>query len=488
MKTRGKKVQLGGAYGPGGMYPNMGVPSSLTAPSYMSSPSSMGMPSSMGVSGISGQQQMPGNLAVGAQTPTNAQGKNIGKGNAKVNGKNLNSNKKSTNKNKNNKNNLNNLSPNEEKFDKSIDSYQTILIILIIIIVLCIIGYFVSFSYRESTALYNLAKVQNYIFIDSKVNTRAHRNKKLCDFYIASAFRPYMVKNQRLEYCSLKMLKNILLMGVRSVYLDVFNSSLNENAYPIVTSGIKDGEWKLGLNSLLFEDVCVVIASIVFSNGYVNNHRDPFILCLNLNTNGNIKCLNKIKRILYNTFRRNLLSNDYTYSSVNLAEEPIHKLLGKVIVFTSDGYQNSQLEEMVNYSWDKDALNKISYKSLDPDIPETDVVKYNTNSLREFNKNNMTIVTPDETSWFTHNYDSLYGMAAGCQFNFMNYNLLGSNLDSYLTKFKNDSFLPKPVSMISLFASENEAMQELVIQSLDEEESSNRLNCPADSGQSPLDD
>ena len=60
-------------------------------------------------------------------------------------------------------------------------------------------------------------------------------------------------------------------MGVRSVYIDVFNSTLNEDAYPIVTTGIKKGEWKLGLNSLNFEDVCVTIASIVFSNGYVNN-------------------------------------------------------------------------------------------------------------------------------------------------------------------------------------------------------------------------
>ena len=154
--------------------------------------------------------------------------------------------------------------------------------------------------------------------IDSKVNTRAHRDKKLCDFFIAGAYRPYMVINQRYDYCSLKMLKEILLMGVRSVYIDVFNSSLNENAFPIVTTGIKKGEWKLGLNSFNFEDVCVVIASTVFSNGYVNNFRDPFILCLNLNTNGNVKCLNRIKKTLYKIFRSNLLSNDYMYHHLPL--------------------------------------------------------------------------------------------------------------------------------------------------------------------------
>ena len=48
-------------------------------------------------------------------------------------------------------------------------------------------------------------------------------------------------------------------------------ATLNENAFPIVTTGIKKGEWKLGLNSLTFEEVCVVIATTVFSNGLVNN-------------------------------------------------------------------------------------------------------------------------------------------------------------------------------------------------------------------------
>jgi len=277
------------------------------------------------------------------------------------------------------------------------------------------------------------------------------------------------------------MLKSVLLMGVRSVYIDIFNSTLNEDAYPIVTTGIKKGEWKLGLNSLNFEDVCVTIASIVFSNGYVNNFRDPFILCLNLNTNGNIKCLNRIKKILYKTFRSNLLSNDYTYSSYNMAEVKVKDLLGKVVIFTSDGYQNSELEELVNYSWDKEELNHISYKSLDPLIPDTDSVKYRTDSLKDFNKNNITMVIPEETAWFTSNYDSQYAEAAGCQLTFMNYNKMGTHLDSYLTKHKNDSFLPKPLNMISLSNTEAQNMDKIVRESVPEDEQSQRLNCPLDS-------
>ncbi len=416
----------------------------------------------------------------GGMTPTGAGA--AGAPNTKpMVGKNSNKTKNIGNNANNNGNNNANNNSAEGLLERNIESYKTIIIVLIIILVLFIIGYFVSFSYRESKGLYNLNTSKNYIFINSKLNTRAHRDKKLCDFFIASAYRPYLVMNQRFDYCSLVMLKSVLLMGVRSVYIDVFNSTLNEDAYPIVTTGIKKGEWKLGLNSLNFEDVCVTIASIVFSNGYVNNFRDPFILCLNLNTNGNIKCLNRIKKILYKIFRSNLLSNDYTYSSNNMAEVKVKDLLGKLVVFTSDGYQNSELEELVNYSWDKEELNHISYKSLDPLIPDTDSVKYRTDSLKEFNKNNITMVIPEETSWLTSNYDSQYAEAAGCQLTFMNYNKMGVHLDSYITKHKNDSFLPKPLNMISLSNTEVQNMEKIVKESVPDSEQSQRLNCPLDS-------
>jgi hypothetical protein len=276
-------------------------------------------------------------------------------------------------------------------------------------------------------------------------------------------------------------MKSVLLSGVRCVYLDIFNSTLNENAYPIVTTGIKKGEWKLGLNSLLFEDVCILISSLVFSNGYVNNFRDPFLLCLNLNTNGNVKCLNNIKKTLYKIFRYKLLSNDFTYGRRNIAEVKINELLDKVVVITSEGYQNSDLEELVNFSWDKDELNKISYKSLDPQTPDIEAVKYNTNELRDYNKNNLTMVMPEETSWFTSNYDTNYATAAGCQLVFLNYNKLGPEFDSYLTRFRNDSFLPKPIQMVSLSNTESQNMQKIVIDSSsDREQNEAGLQCPSE--------
>ena len=347
----------------------------------------------------------------------------------------------------NNANNANNTDDN--MLESNISAYKIIIIVVLLILILCIIGYFVSFSYKEGKALYELDISKSYMFIDSKLNTLENREKTLGDFYIACSYRPYLVKHQILGYNSLKILKNILMGGVRCVYLDVFNSTLNENAYPVVTTGLKEGEWKLGLNSLNFEDVCQTIAVTVFSSGYVNNYRDPFVLCLNLNTNGNVKCLNKIKKILYSSFKSNLLNNNYTFSSINMAKVPIKELLEKVIIFTSGGYENSQLEELVNYSWDKQELNQISYGALDPLVPDSDAIKYNSDSLKSFNKNNITMVVPKEFSLKTSNYNPQYAWDSGCQLVFINYNNSDANYDSYITKFRNDSFLPKPAQLLS---------------------------------------
>jgi hypothetical protein len=61
----------------------------------------------------------------------------------------------------------------------------------------------------------------------------------------------------------------------------------------------------------------------------------------------------------------------------------------------------------------------------------------------------MTLVVPKEFSLFTSNYNPEYAWDAGCQLVFINYNNADVNYDGYLTKFRNDSFLPKPNHLLS---------------------------------------
>ena len=39
-----------------------------------------------------------------------------------------------------------------------------------------------------------------------------------------------------------KILENVITSGARFVWLDVFNSNLSEDAYPVVSNGYKEGK------------------------------------------------------------------------------------------------------------------------------------------------------------------------------------------------------------------------------------------------------
>lgn len=332
---------------------------------------------------------------------------------------------------------------------ESLKMNASLIIFSLVFVAIILFFYYNSKGYKVNKALVNISNYKLYVITGSELNKQDNRNKKLCDFYVASAYKPYMVDNQLFGYCSLEVMKDVLFAGVRSIYVDIFNSSMTSNADPVISNGFKEGEWKLAYNSIPFKDMCLLIKRIVFSSGYVNNYNDPFILCLNLKTNGNYKCLNKVKKILYEVFGNKLLDNTYTYSSKFVMTEPIKNLMGKLIVFSSDGYENSDLEELVNYSWDKSGLKKITFESVDIENKNTSVVKLDNQELKNFNMNGITMVTPNESTIYTYNYDPNYGWDSGCQFIFINYQRLDKNMNTYIEKFQQLSFISKPNNMIS---------------------------------------
>jgi len=359
--------------------------------------------------------------------------------------------------------------------------YKNTIIITVIFIGVLYIAYKLSKSYRVSKVLSDISLMDGYVLVSSKLNE--HRELKLCDFYIASAFRPYLGPNQYLEYIDLSITEKIITNGVRSIYVDVFNDNMGEFANPVISTGVKNGQWKLSLNSVPFEDMCKLLSTIVFNAGYVNNYEDPFILMLNLNVNGNIVSLNKIRDIIFKYFRRYLLSNKYTYGKVNMAQVPIKYLKQKMLIFSSDGYQHSQLEEFINYSWDKESLKKISYETLDPSVINSNEIKLDSETLRNYNKNNLTVVTPNEefylTNIFTKNYEPNYFWASGCQIVCVNYQLIDTHLDTYVSKFKNDSFIPKPDELRGTSIKERVNLQETDIsKKLKNPELENDHSCP----------
>ena len=226
--------------------------------------------------------------------------------------------------------------------------YKNTIIITILVILILYIGYKLSKSHRVSKIIDDMSVMDGYVLVNSQLNKE--RDLKLCDFYIASAFRPYLGPNQYLEYIDLSITEKIITNGVRSIYVDVFNDNMGEFAEPVISTGVKNGQWKLSLNSVTFDALCKLLSTTIFNPGYVNNFEDPFILMLNLNLNGNLNSLNKMRDIIYDNFKRYLLSNKYTYGKVNIGQVPIKYLKKKLIIFSSDGYQNSELDQFINYS------------------------------------------------------------------------------------------------------------------------------------------
>jgi hypothetical protein len=359
--------------------------------------------------------------------------------------------------------------------------YKNSIIITILVILILYIGYKLSKSYRVSKILDDMSVMDGYVLVNSQLNK--DKDLKLCDFYIASAFRPYLGPNQYLEYIDLSITEKIITNGVRSIYVDIFNDNMGEFAEPVISTGVKNGQWKLSLNSVTFEALCKLLSTTIFNPGYVNNFEDPFILMLNLNVNGNLNSLNKMRDIIYSNFKRYLLSNKYTYGKVNIGQVPIKYLKKKLIIFSSGGYQNSELDEFINYSWDKEALKKINYETLDPNVINSSVIKLDSNTLKNYNKNNLTIVTPNEdfsiSSIFTKNYEPSYFWDSGCQIVCLNYQLIQDHLDKYLTKFKTDSFIPKPSQLRGAAIRERVNFEETELsKKLNNPDEENTSNCP----------
>ena len=319
----------------------------------------------------------------------------------------------------------------------------------IVIFLIMYLWYLLSPKKRLIKTLGNIENISKFVSINSTLNSEKDRELKLCDFYICSAYRPYLIKNQYLDYLDLEMVKRYLKFGVRCMYIEVYNSNLTENADPIIAVGFKSGQWKLSLNTILFDDFCKLIAISAFSSGFVNNPNDPFLLLINLNTQGNLNTLNKMKKIIYRRFKKYLLNNSFTYSQKNIGEIKVKNLMRKIIIITSGGYENSDLEELINHSWDKDHIKKISYKSLDPSINDTNVIKLDSNELQKINKHNLTIVVPEEFSLFSYNYEPEYFWKSGCQCVCVNYQIVDTFLNSYITKFRNDSFVKKDPRLIT---------------------------------------
>jgi hypothetical protein len=333
-----------------------------------------------------------------------------------------------------------------------ITSNYLLFLAISIVIVICIVIYIFSQSFRVSRAINNMKSYQNYQRLSS-LNYSKFGGLRLGDMYISSSYNSAHCGYQMYDYTSEKIVLAILQSGARYLEFNVFNSEFGENAYPVVSMGYKKGEWKMMVSDTPLESIFQIIVDNAFmlSDGVngVSNPEDPLFLGLNLNTNSNLNCLNLISFLITKFFGNKLLPNQYSYQNSDLiADIRLSQVSGKVIIFTSDGFQGCGLEEIVNYSWDNinnnpnHSLQRIHYSTLiAPD--------FDGNKLIKFNKKGLTIVVPHlEGDFLNTNYDTTIAMELGCQFIAMEFQYINYYMDSYITLFKNVSLIQKEDNLI----------------------------------------
>jgi len=368
--------------------------------------------------------------------------------------------------NKSNTQNILNITNNSSEFQTAkeeagvyevvSENYLLLLGISFAIIIMIII-YFFSESFRVGRAVDKMLIYQGFQQILSLDNSRLGQ-RRIGDFYIASAYNAAHSGYQMYDYTSEKIVLSVLQSGARYLEFNIYNSEFGDKAFPVVSMGYKQGEWKMMIKDTPLETIFDTIAknAFVLSDGKngVNNPDDPLFIGLNLNTNSNLNCLNLISFLITKYFSNRLLDSKYSFqNNDNIADIKMIQLSGnnnkggKVVFFASDGFQGSGLEEIINYSWDNinnnpnHKMQRLFYSTIiDP--------TFNSQTLIDYNRTGFTIIVPhQEGDFFNTNYDTITAFELGCQFIAMEFQYIDSNMDYYITKFKKSSFVMKDADL-----------------------------------------
>ena len=168
--------------------------------------------------------------------------------------------------------------PTPEQYQVNVSGQVLIFIIVFISILAGAMLILASKMFRTYLSLTRLGvyksndiKLKNIDEIDKSM-----LDHRLRDFYIASAYRPYVCYFHKYDYVSVEIFKEILRAGPRMVELEVFNSNFGDKVEPVVSVGEEKGEWKYTLNSAPLKEFFRAIARVAFNPLTCKVFKDPF--------------------------------------------------------------------------------------------------------------------------------------------------------------------------------------------------------------------
>ncbi len=252
-------------------------------------------------------------------------------------------------------------------------------------------------------------------------------NYKLRDYYIKTAYNccsAGIFKNDFVNVCSLK---SCIQQGARCLDFEIYSV---DNQPVIAVSSKSDFNVKGSYNSVPFADAMTVVAGYAFSGSTCPNPKDPLILHFRIMSK-NPRIYDKMAMVLYNTLEDRLLGKRFSYENdgVNLGGYQMSLLMEKVVIIVDKSnplFVNTNLYEYVNMASNSVFVRSIRFNDIkySPDPEE----------LKDYNKENMSIVLPD-TSATNNNYSASLAMSYGCQMIALSFQNFDQNMEYYTQKF-----------------------------------------------------
>lgn len=181
-----------------------------------------------------------------------------------------------------------------------------------------------------------------------------------------------------------------LRRGIRLLELHVYS---DEQDYPVVAKQSLNGGYDYAEDNWTFEECCVAIANDAFPS------KDPLILSIVPHTTKNIT-MNRIADHLKTTVHRHLVSDK------DVATKPLDAFANKIILVSGGVIAGTDLEELVNISWNESSLRRLGYSQAVFPRDQPDLVA--------FNRNAITMVAPDP-AFGKVNVNTQVVRAYGCQ-------------------------------------------------------------------------
>lgn len=269
----------------------------------------------------------------------------------------------------------------------------------------------------------------------------------LRDYYIKTAYNACSTGNFSNDYVDVCALQHAIRMGCRCLDFEVYG----RNGQPIISTSLSDDKCiKETYNSVSFDEAMSAVATSAFSpsSNVCPNPSDPLLLLFRIKTN-DVDVLNSMADIIKSNLNNRLLPEyNHEFGGKNICAEPVSKFSGKVVIIVESNpllYQPGaeRMYEITNLTSNAFLRILTVFNVLNsPDITE----------LTSFNKQYMTIVTPDP-SISAENYDPMPPSLAGCQCMAQSFQLTrDGNLAVYNDWFESgpmkSAFLLKPKELM----------------------------------------